>query len=381
MTAKSPAKGETTSLLLERVKELTCLLRLADIAGKPGISIEEILQQTLTLLIPAWQYPDITAARIVLDGEEHAAQGFRETDCAQRAHIVVQGMQRGFVEVVYLDERPARDEGPFLSEERNLINAVGQQLGLVIERKEAEQARTRLESQLRHADRLATIGLLAAGVAHELNEPLGNVLGFAQLARKCPGLPEAANRDLGKIEAAALRAREIIKKLLTFARQMPPAKTLVNVNQVVEETVSLLEARCAAAGVDVACGLDPELPRIPADPAQINQVLVNLMVNALQAMPNGGALRIQTRTGGAHVLLDVEDSGPGMRQEVLQQIFVPFFTTKDIGEGTGLGLPVAHGIITAHEGSIQAHSAPGKGTRFEIRLPMTARGNGEEAKK
>ncbi|HEX71915.1 MAG TPA: PAS domain-containing sensor histidine kinase, partial [Candidatus Hydrogenedentes bacterium] len=358
MTVKSVGKGETTALL-ERVKELTCLLRMADIAGKPGISIDEILQQTVGLLILAWQYPKIASARIVLDGQEHAARGFRETPYVQRTDIVVQGARRGFVEVVYLAKRPERDEGPFLSEERNLINAVGQQLGLVVECKEAEQARARLEGQLRHADRLATIGLLAAGVAHELNEPLGNVLGFAQLARKCPGLPEAADRDLGKIEAAALRAREIIKKLLMFARQMPPAKTLVNINEVVEEALSLLEARCATTGVEVERDLDPGLPRIPADPAQINQVIVNLVVNALQAMPDGGALRVRTCADEAHVLLCVEDSGTGMQPEVLQQVFVPFFTTKDIGQGTGLGLPVVHGIVTAHEGSIQVHSEVG----------------------
>ncbi len=274
--------------------------------------------------------------------------------------------------MVYLAKRPERDEGPFLSEERNLINAVGQQLGLVVERKEAEQARARLEGQLRHADRLATIGLLAAGVAHELNEPLGNVLGFAQLARKCPGLPEAGDRDLGKIEAAALRAREIIKKLLMFARQMPPAKTLVNINEVVEEALSLLEARCATTGVEVERDLDPGLPRIPADPAQINQVIVNLVVNALQAMPDGGALRVRTGADDTHVLLCVEDSGTGMQPEVLQQVFVPFFTTKDIGQGTGLGLPVVHGIVTAHEGSIQVHSEVGAGTQVEIRLPLAS---------
>jgi len=213
---------------------------------------------------------------------------------------------------------------------------------------------------------------LAAGVAHELNEPLGNVLGFAQLAKKCPGLPDAARHDLEKIEAAALHAREIIKKLLMFARQKPPEKTLVNVNQVVQEALALLSARCATTGVEIVeCVLDPTLPHIPADPAQINQVLVNLLVNALQAMPAGGTLRLQTETDGVHVRLWVEDSGTGMTPEVLQQVFVPFFTTKDVGQGTGLGLPVVHGIVTAHEGNIEIQSEVGVGTRVEVRLPVT----------
>ena len=374
-------RRRTTTALQERVKELTCLLRMAEIAGKPGISMEAILQQTTALLIPAWQYPEIASARVVLDGQVHAAPGFRQSPYTQRADIVVHDVNRGFVEVVYFEERPELDEGPFLREERNLITAVAQQLALVVERKQAELDRVRLENQLRHADRLATIGMLAAGVAHELNEPLGNVLGFAQLAKKCPDLPEMARHDLEKIEVASLYAREIIKKLLMFARQMPPEKTLVNVNQVVQEALSLLEARCSTAGVEVVCALDPKLPLIPADPAQINQVIVNLVVNALQAMPDGGTLRLQTEADSDYAGLHVEDSGTGMSPDVLQQVFVPFFTTKDIGRGTGLGLPVVHGIVTSHEGTIQVHSAVGVGTRIEIRLPVAPAGKVEENRK
>ncbi|MBN2309125.1 MAG: PAS domain-containing sensor histidine kinase [Candidatus Hydrogenedentes bacterium] len=360
----------TTSALQERVKELTCLLQMAEIAGKPGISMETILQQTTQLLIPAWQYPEIASARIVLDGEVHAAPCFRQSPYAQRADIAVHGAHRGFVEVVYLEERPERDEGPFLREERNLITAVAQQLASVVERNQAELDRVRTATQLRHADRLATLGVLAAGVAHELNEPLGNILGFAQLAKKCPELPDPARHDLEKIENASLYAREIIKKLLTFARQMPPEKRLADVNQVVQEALSLFEARCVTAGVEVERDLDPHLPAITADPAQIQQVIVNLVVNALQAMPDGGALRLRTRADGRSVSLHVEDSGTGMSPDVSQQVFIPFFTTKDVGQGTGLGLPVVHGIVTAHEGTIRIFSEEGRGTRVEIRLPV-----------
>ena len=371
-------RRRTTTALQERVKELTCLLRMAEIAGKPGISIDDILQQTVALLIPAWQYPEVASARIVLDGQVHAAAGFRESLNSQRADVAVQGINRGFVEVVYMQARPELDEGPFLREERNLIDAVAQQVGSIVERRHAETDRADLQNQLRHADRLATIGFLAAGVAHELNEPLGNILGFAQLARKCPGLPESANRDLEKIETASLHAREIIKKLLVFARQMPPEKTLVDINQVVHEGLFFLEARCAKSGIEVEYALDASLPLVPADPAQVNQVVVNLVVNALQAMPEGGRLRVQTVNGKDHVCLSVEDSGAGMSPNVLQQVFVPFFTTKDVGQGTGLGLPVVHGIVTSHEGTIYVQSEVGRGTRVEIRLPVPSAANGTE---
>ncbi|NLV39870.1 MAG: PAS domain-containing sensor histidine kinase [Candidatus Hydrogenedentes bacterium] len=371
MTQANLRRGKALALQ-ERVKELTCLLRLAEIAGTPGISLDNVLKRMVAALIPAWQYPEIASARIVLDGRSHAGPRFREAPHTQRADVVVRGMNRGFVEVVYLEERPESDEGPFLREERSLLNAIAQQVALVIERKQAELDRAYLENQLRHADRLATIGLLAAGVAHELNEPLGNILGFAQLAEKCPQLPASAENDLRKIETAALHAREVIRKLLVFARQTPPETAPVDINQLVREGLFLIEARCAKAGVAVNYLLDPSLPLVSADPAQMNQMLVNLAVNALQAMPAGGLLRVQTETAGDHVCLSVEDSGTGMDSETLQQVFVPFFTTKDVGQGTGLGLPVVHGIVLSHAGTIQIHSEVGRGTRCEIRLPVNA---------
>jgi len=288
----------------------------------------------------------------------------------QAADLVVAGAHRGAVQVIYAEAKPELDEGPFLREERSLIDAVAGQLALIVERREAEEEKTELQDQLRHADRLATIGQLAAGVAHELNEPLGNILGFAQLAKKCCGLPEQAREDIARIEPACLQAREIIKKLLVFARQTPPERTRVNLNELVKEGLSFFEARLAKDGTELVLDLSPELPDTTADPGQLNQVLVNLVVNALQAMPNGGRLTVQTRAGGSHISVVVEDTGTGMSEDVVEKLFVPFFTTKDVGEGTGLGLPVAHGIVTSHGGSIKVESTVGQGTRFEIQLPV-----------
>lgn len=359
--------------LRERVKELTCLYGIAQITGQPGISLEQILQGIVELLPPAWQYPEITLARITVDGRSYSNPGFRDCRQKQTADIVVGSARRGVVEVVYVEEKPELDEGPFLKEERHLIDGIARQVELIIERRQAEEDRSKLQDQLRHADRLATIGLLAAGVAHELNEPLGNILGFAQLAKKCQGLPESAKQDIEKIESASLHGREVIKKLLVFARQMPPEKRRVNLNEVVEKGLYFWEARCAKAGIELACLLQSDLPEITADPAQMNQVLVNLVVNALQAMPEGGNLTVQTLARDRQVSLIVEDTGIGMGQEVLEKVFVPFFTTKDVGQGTGLGLPVVHGIVTSHGGTIQVESKVGRGTRFEIKLPVVER--------
>lgn len=360
--------------LRERVKELTCLYSLAQLAGRSGISLAGILQGTVELLPPAWQYPEITAGRIVLDGQSHLTVNFKEGGQVQSAPIVVNGEPRGQVDVVYVEEKPRLYEGPFLKEERNLIDAVARQIALIIERRQAKEDRLRLQDQLRHADRLATIGQLAAGVAHELNEPLGNILGFAQLAQKQPGLPEGVIPDLAKIVTTCLHARQIINSLMLFSRQMPPQKTRFDLNVVVEEAMGLLELRCARNGIAIMHHLSPDLPEITADAPQLRQALVNLVVNAIHAMPGGGMLEVATRASGDRVVLTVQDNGIGMSEQVLKEIFVPFFTTKDVNEGTGLGLPMAHGIVTAHGGTIRVESAPGQGARFDVELPVNADG-------
>jgi len=368
----------TEAALTERVKELTCLYGIAQVAAQPGISLEEIIQGIVELLPPAWQYPEIALARIILDGISYTTQSFREGHQKQTAKIVVSDVPRGVVELVYVEEKPDLDEGPFLKEERHLIDAIARQVALVVERIQVEQDKLKLHNQLLHADRLATIGMLAAGVAHELNEPLGNILGFAQLAKKGDGVPETVQQDIEKIVTASLHARQIIQKLLVFARQTPPKKTQVNLNQIVEDSLYFFEARCAKEGVELVCKLSSNLPEITADPAQLNQLIVNLVVNALQAMQGKGKITVQTQSSDQQVHLIVEDMGTGMADEVLEQIFIPFFTTKDVGHGTGLGLPVIHGIVTAHGGSINVESKLGSGSRFEIRLPIKEPQNMEE---
>jgi signal transduction histidine kinase len=212
-----------------------------------------------------------------------------------------------------------------------------------------------------------------------MNEPLANILGFAQLAKKTPEIPKQAVGDLDKIVDNCLHAREVIRKLLTFARQAPPQAARVNLNQVVTDGLHFLESRCTKAGVEVVRRLDPNLPETTADPSQLHQVLVNLVVNAVQAMPEGGKLTIETRAAADWVSLSVQDTGIGMSEEVQKNIFTPFFTTKDVGQGTGLGLAVVQGIVASHGGKIRVESELGSGAYFEIQLPVVGPGETEES--
>jgi signal transduction histidine kinase len=357
--------------LRERVKELSCLYGIALLTENPNISLNEILQGVTDLLPPAMLYPDKACAQIIFDKNYFSTLNFKNAQDRLTADIIIDGMKRGKIEVGYTEKEVELDEGPFLKEERDLIDTVASDVVLIVERRKIAEDKERLQSQLRHADRLATIGQLAAGVAHELNEPLGNILGFAQLAKKAEDLPEQSEKDIDNIIKASLHAREVIKKLMFFARQMPPKKVQVNLNQLVEDGLYFLKARCDKGGIEIVRTLTPDLPEITADPSQLYQVFVNLVVNAIQAMSRGGTLTIRTFAGDDHITLAVEDTGVGMSEEVLKQIFIPFFTTKGVGEGTGLGLSVAHGIVTAHGGTIKVSSKVGQGSRFEVKLPLT----------
>lgn len=378
MGKRAEGKGQTAfqatdwaaQALRERVKELSCLYRISRVSARSVGSPDKVLQCIVELIPPAWQHPEIAAARIVLDGKRYETSGFKEGRRRQAAEVIVEGKCRGVVEVVYTEERPCPEDGPFLKDERSLLNAIARQIAVVVEHQQAEEERARLQNQLMHADRLATIGQLAAGVAHELNEPLSSILGFAQLLQRNAALPDGGRKDIEKIVTASLHAREIIKKLLLFARQTPTFKGPVNLNQVIVGAIDLFKHHFEKEGIELACALCPEMPVLAGDAGQLTQVLVNLVVNAVQAMPDGGRLLVRTQVHDGHVICIVEDTGMGMTEEVQNRLFLPFFTTKEVNQGTGLGLPVVHGIVTAHGGTIEVASAPGAGTTFTIRLPI-----------
>ncbi len=366
------AERRAQAALRERVKELTCLYGIAQLAEDRSLPREEVCRRIVELLPPAWQYPENAQARIHLDEQTYATPGFRESRFQQSAPIVTRERQRGTVDVVYLDEMPEFAGGVFLNEEKKLIDAVARELALIVERREAEEERARLRRQLVHADRLATVGQLTAGVAHELNEPLGSILGFAQLAKKHPDLPAHAENDIERIVNAALYAREVIKKLMLFSRQLPARATSIDINKVVDEAFYFLEAQCAKANVGIERNPAADLPPVVADPAQVKQVMVNLVVNAIQAMPDGGTVTVETWASPPrdHVYLSVRDTGMGIDPKFHEKIFLPFFTTKDVNEGTGLGLAVVHGIVSSHGGSIRVESDPGHGSCFIVCLPV-----------
>jgi len=231
--------------------------------------------------------------------------------------------------------------------------------------------RAELEKRLVQADKLSSIGLLAAGVAHEVNTPLAVISNYAQMLAKQVAEDDQKSRMLEKIAKSTFRASEIVNGLLNFSRTSSTEFGEVNLNRVIQETVSLVEHQMKKAGVEVRSSLEATLAPIQGNAGKLQQVFLNLFLNARDAMEGGGVLEIQTSPGDGGALVDVIDTGHGIAPEYLNRIYDPFFTTKSARKGTGLGLSVTYGIIQDHAGSIEVFSRPGGGTRFRIELPWS----------
>jgi signal transduction histidine kinase len=234
--------------------------------------------------------------------------------------------------------------------------------------------RAELEQRLVQADKLSSIGLLAAGVAHEVNTPLAVISTYAQmLAKQMAEDSPQKTLILDKIAKQTFRASEIVNSLLNFSRTSSTSFGDLGLNRVIQETVSLLEHQLQKSGIQVKTDLDAGLPSVHGNTGKLQQVFLNLFLNARDAMPNGGVLEVRSWRDGASVKVEVADSGQGIAPEHLHRIYDPFFTTKGARKGTGLGLSVTYGIIQEHGGSIEVSNRPNGGACFRLELPVSSR--------
>ena len=229
------------------------------------------------------------------------------------------------------------------------------------------------QHQLIQSEKLSGIGEFVAGVAHELNNPLTSVMGFSELLQQSD-LPEQQRRYLDVIFKSAKRCQRIVQSLLSFARRHAPERKVVCVNEIVESAIEILQYQMRTSNIEVTTHLDPALPATELDPHQMQQVFLNIINNARQAMEGRsvpGRLRVSSESVDGRVRVIFQDNGPGIPPENLKRIFNPFFTTKEVGKGTGLGLSLCYGIITEHGGAITPSSTYGKGATFVVELPIT----------
>ena len=236
---------------------------------------------------------------------------------------------------------------------------------------ERERSLKSAQLALVQSEKMAAVGTLSAGLAHEVKNPLSAVLGYAQLAKRKLSQPDVIKKHLDIIENETRRCNEIIGNLMQFSRQEIGEFTDVTINEVVEKSVGIVDHQLGLKNVRVNMKLAADIPEIIGNANQLQQVLMNLAINAQQAMePDGGTVDIATYFDNDNVYISVSDTGPGISEEVVEKIFEPFFTTKAAGEGTGLGLSVTYGIIRDHKGDIRVERADSGGARFVIALPL-----------
>jgi signal transduction histidine kinase len=282
--------------------------------------------------------------------------------------------------------------GPLRMEQRDEIGVLGRSLNVMCDRLQQlsdqrdreTEAKIAAVEQLRHVERLSTVGKLASGLAHELGTPLNVISAHAKLIVRGQSTGDEVLNDAGSIAAQADRMTAIIRQFLDFARKRKPQRRSEYLRRLCEDSVRLLLPLAGKSGVSIEIAPSEGSVEASVDPVQFQQVVTNIVVNAIQAQPNGGSVRLAVDTsdqappagvetaGGSHPRVAIEDDGPGVASEVRDSLFEPFVTTKDVGEGTGLGLSVAYGIVREHQGWIAVQNGAGRGARFEIHLPAEA---------
>jgi two-component system NtrC family sensor kinase len=233
-------------------------------------------------------------------------------------------------------------------------------------------ARLHMERQLQQADKLASLGQISTGLAHEINNPLGVMLGYTQLLLRDSKPGTQIYDDLKTIEKHARNCKTVVEDLLKFARSTRTTKSSIDVNECIEEVISLLVHQFELDNISVNTGLDHNLPTLVADGEKLKQVFMNLLMNAKQSISGEGMIQVNSKLdlSGRNLLVSISDNGCGIPARNIDKIFDPFFTTKPVGEGTGLGLSVSYGIIQDHDGRIEVDSRPGKGSTFTLVLPV-----------
>lgn len=354
--------------LKERIKELTCLYEVSSIiVNADSEQLEHTLRAIAFSLKKAFQLPEMTEIAIHTQYGTASTEAYASKNTSIFSSILIFNEPRGKIIATIVSPNSILDD--FLNEEQLLLDNVALKIGSLLERIEIKNSELSMKRQMERADRLAILGELTAGIAHELNTPLTNILGFAELLQsKLQHNPQSIS-DLDKIITNAIFSREVVKKLMFFACEMPQEMKPVNLVAIIKESIKLLEPTFRKNDVKYIVKIQDESLILRADTVQITQIIFNLLMNAIYFSPKYGLVTIEAFQGNKNVILQITDEGKGLSEEELHKVFQPFYTTKPVGEGSGLGLSVVHGIVSSHKGTITVKNNVKKGVIFEVRLP------------
>lgn len=362
--------------LIERNKELSALYSISKILDPHNRDQKKIFSEIVNLIPQTWQFPDQTSARIVFDKDEYVTNRFKESKWRQFSDILLSGKRSGTIEVFYSGEKAIDMKNPFFREEQILLDEIALRISGFLE----QQA---VEKQLLQSQKMESIGTLAGGIAHDFNNILSSILGFSDLALGQVEKGSGIEDDLKEIHAAGIRAKDLIRQILTFARKSEDIIKPISVHLIAKEASKLIRSSIPST-IEIIENIESR-KQVAGSPTQFHQIFMNLFTNAAHAMEEkGGTLKIdlvdinlkssilqsgELIKSGNYTKIEVADTGTGISHNIIKFIFEPYFTTKSVGEGTGMGLAVVHGIIENCGGKIVVESDLGKGTKFTIYLP------------
>lgn len=354
--------------LKERIKELTCLYEVSSIiVNNDYKELDKTLYSIALSVRRALQFNDDTIVEIHSGPFHLISSALPRKSVTIESDIKIFNEPKGFIIIHYPANKFKKED--FLKEEIILLKTVAVNIGDLLERAAIRENEAVVKRKMEHADRLSILGEITAGIAHELNTPLANILGFAELLKNKENLDLQNAKDIDKIINSAIYSREVVKKLMFFACEMPQNMTEVNIVPVVTEAMNLLESTLTKNEIRYTLQLPKEEVLLKVDTIQLTQVIFNLVLNAIYFSPKNGMIILKMTQTPNKIILKIADEGPGINPENTIKIFQPFFTTKGVGNGSGLGLSVVHGIIKGHRGSIDYKPNTPTGSIFTITFP------------
>ena len=357
----------TKEKLKERIKELSCLYSISTIFLKE-LTIEETLIEISKIVKIAWRYPHDAHVEIQLDTFYVLTDSLAEANVSQGSTIKVFDKKAGFIKVHYASDKFTLKQ--FLKDEQELLNNISIKIGSFYEKYLNSKELEKYKSKTQHIDRLSILGEITAGIAHELNTPLGNILGFAELILNRTE-DNQIKQDISKVIKASIYSREIVKKLMFFSCEIPQNMKIISLKPIILEVLTLLEPNFKKKNLSYKFTISDDGLVAQFDTIQLMQVLFNILVNSIYVSPEASTISVVVSKDEFNFCIEIIDCGPGLLEEIKPKIFEPFYTTKPVGEGTGLGLSVVHGIIKNHKGTITILNNKPTGCNFKISLPLT----------